>query len=236
LRADSAFYNEAALSWADDQGIAFAVSADMSKGLAGRIRAISGTHWRPYRSLNTDQEEREWAEVVDFVPDWKRNHRKHGLPFRYIAIRVRSRQRDLLFDDSQRWRHFAVVTNMDWDGERLLRWQREKQGTIEQGHRVLKNELAASPLPCGRFGANAAWLRLNILMHNLLELLKVEALPSELASCRPKALRFRLFHLVGRLIYTGRQLILRLAASHPFAAAYRQARAQLRSVAQQTST
>jgi hypothetical protein len=236
LRADSAFYNEAALSWADDQGIAFAVSADMSKGLAGRIRAISGTHWRPYRSLNTDQEEREWAEVVDFVPDWKRNHRKHGLPFRYIAIRVRSRQRDLLFDDSQRWRHFAVVINMDWDGERLLRWQREKQGTIEQGHRVLKNELAASPLPCGRFGANAAWLRLNILMHNLLELLKVEALPSELASCRPKALRFRLFHLVGRLIYTGRQLILRLAASHPFAAAYRQARAQLRSVAQQTST
>jgi hypothetical protein len=235
LRADSAFYNKAALTWAHEQGVRFAVSADMSPTLAACIRRIPQADWKPYPSLLNDQTERQWAEVPDFVPDWKHNRRKHGQPFRYIAIRVRSRQRDLVVDDQLRWRHFAVVTNMDWDGKRLLRWHREKQGSVEQGHRVLKNELAAAPLPCGRFGANAAWLRLNVILHNLLELLKVRALPAKMATCRPKALRFRVFHLLGQLIHSGRQLILRLAASHPFAVVYPQAREQLLSLAQQTS-
>lgn len=40
---------------------------------------------------------------------------------------------------------------------------REKAGTVEMVHDVLKNELAAGVLPCGRFGANAAWLRLAVI-------------------------------------------------------------------------
>ena len=35
-------------------------------------------------------------------------------------------------------------------------------------HDVLKNELAAGVLPCGRFGTNAAWLRLAVITHNVL--------------------------------------------------------------------
>ena len=36
--------------------------------------------------------------------------RKDGLPFRYLGIRVRSRQRSLPGDEAPRWRYFAVVT------------------------------------------------------------------------------------------------------------------------------
>ena len=79
-----------------------------------------------------EPEERQWAEVVDFIPGWRRNHRKNGEAFRYIAIRIRSRQRDLFEADNQRWRYFAVVTNMAWDGERLLRWQRDKQVSCQR--------------------------------------------------------------------------------------------------------
>ena len=161
---------------------------------------------------------------VDFIPDWKRNRRKNGEAFRYIAIRVRSRQRDLLDDRADRWRHFAVVTNMDWDAERLLRWQREKQGTVEQAHGVLKNGLAAGTLPCGRFGANAAWWRLNLIVDNRLELLEATALPAELAFARPKSLRFRIFNLAGRVTHGARRLVLHLSAGHPFARAIVEAR------------
>jgi len=52
-------------------------------------------------------------------------------------------------------------------------------------------------MPTGRFGANAAWWRLSVLVHNLLEFLKVRALPAEMSSLRPKALRFRIFNIVG---------------------------------------
>ncbi|MBC8425307.1 IS1380 family transposase [bacterium] len=235
LRGDSALYDEDALTWADDQGIAFAVSADMSKSLAETVQAIPDGMWKPYRTLRRtegkeeppDAEERQWAEAGDFVPDWKRNRRRGSRPFRYIAIRVRSRQRDLLTDDEDRWRHFAVVTNMDWQGERLLRWQREKQGTVEHGHGVLKTDLAGGTLPCGRFGASAAWWRINMLAHNLLQFLKLTVLPDELASCRPKALRFRLFRVAGWVVAHGRSLTLKLSAAFPLAEALVAARQAL---------
>lgn len=230
LRGDSALYNEEALSWAEDQGIQFAVSADMSQALTAKVEAIAEGRWQDYPSLNdktAQTEERQWAEVPDFVPNWKRNHKKDGDPFRYIAIRVRSRQRDLLEPDETRWRHFAVVTNMDWDGGLLLRWHREKQGTVEYGHGVTKNDLGGGVLPCGRFGSNAAWWRLNLIVANLLELLKVQALPGDLSAARPKTLRFCLFNLAGRLVHHSRYWMLRVYRGLPFAEALGTARERL---------
>jgi len=78
---------------------------------------------------------------------------------------------------------------------------------------VLKNELAAGVLPCGRFGANAAWLRLAVLAHNVMTALKRLALPPELLSARPKRLRFLTFNTAGRLVHHARQTVLRLAAA-----------------------
>ena len=43
---------------------------------------------------------------------------------------------------------------------------------MEHTHHVLKNELAAAALPSGKFGANAAWFRCNMLTYNLLTALK----------------------------------------------------------------
>jgi hypothetical protein len=222
LRADSALYNEQALTWADEQGIEFAVSADMSPTLRQKIEALPANAWRPYRTLTASDEdrsgeERQWAEVADHVTQWRRNYKMALGNFRYIAIRIRSRQKDLLVPDDARWRHFAVVTNMDWNGERLLRWHREKQGTIEQAHGVLKSGFAGGTMPCGRFGANAAWWRLNVLVHNLTQLLKVRSLPAEMASLRPKALRFRLFNLAGVIIGHARRLAVRISGAHPYA-------------------
>lgn len=238
LRADSALYDEAGLTWADEVGIQFAVSADMSEALAGKVQAIHDHEWKPYASLDpraSKDEERQWTEVVDFIPGWARNYKQGTKPLRYIAIRVRSRQRDLLEGDAS-WRHFAVVTNMDWQGERLLRWHREKQGTVEQGHGVMKNDLGGGVMPCGRFGSNAAWWRINVLAHNILALLKATALPDELATAQPKALRFRVLCVAGRLVRHARQWMLKLHAGLPYAQAYLDARLYLLELARRRRT
>ncbi len=57
-------------------------------------------------------------------------------------------------------------------------WHREKAGTLEHTHHILKNELAAGTLPSRKFGANAAWFRLNALTYNLLTALKRITTPS----------------------------------------------------------
>ena len=98
----------------------------------------------------------------------------------------------------------------DWKPARLLEWHREKAGTIEAVHDVLKNELSAGVLPCGRFGANAAWLRLAVITYNVLTALKRLALPPELLTARPKRLRFLIFNTPGKLVHHARRTLLRL--------------------------
>ena len=115
--------------------------------------------------------------------------------------RVRRRQGEL-FEDGSGEKYFTVVSKI-WDHseQRLLEWQRQKAGTIEAAHDVVKNELGGGVMPCGRFGANAAWLRLVVLSDNVLSALKRLALPAELLTVRPKRLRFLIFHTPGKLTH-----------------------------------
>src|SRR5438034_6178624 len=153
---------------------------------------------------------RECAEVV-FVSNHEAEN-KHSKPLRYVTIRMRSRQGEL-FGDGSSVKHFAIVTNIwDWKLEKLIDWHRQKAGTIEAIHDVIKNELGAGVMPCGRFGANGAWLRMAVITHNVLTALKRLALPPELLSARPKRLRFLIFNTAGRLVRHARQMVLRLAA------------------------
>jgi hypothetical protein len=140
-----------------------------------------------------------------------------------VAIRIRKKQ-GALFDDGSSVRHFAVVTNLwDWEAARLIQWHREKAGSVEDVHNVLKNELGGGVLPSKYFGVNAAWLRLAAISHNVLTALKRLALPAELLTARPKRLRFLIFHRPGRLVHHARKLVLRAAATLEWIAAWRNA-------------
>lgn len=213
FRGDAACYEEELLDWLRDgeraggpRGlIGFAVSAVMSQPLREEIVAMEEERWQPYSE--DGEAVKEWANC-DYCPGEKQ--RRNREPLRYIALRIRKRQGGL-FGDGSGVKYFAVVTNLwDWDGKKLLGWHREKAGSIEAVHDVIKNELAGGVLPCGRFGANAAWLRLAVLTHNVLTALKRLALPPELLAARPKRLRFLIFHTPGKLIRHARQMILRL--------------------------
>jgi hypothetical protein len=68
-------------------------------------------------------------------------------------------------------------------------------------------------MPCGRFGANAAWLRLAVMSHNVITALTRLALPPELLGARPKRLRFLIFNVAGQVIHHARRMFLRLAAT-----------------------
>ncbi len=56
------------------------------------------------------------------------------------------------FDDTQ-----YKLTNMDWEGNRLIRWHHERCGKSEEAHSVMKEDLAGGMLPSSLFGANAVW-------------------------------------------------------------------------------
>jgi len=215
FRGDSACYGQELMRWLRNRKreegpegfIGFGISAEMSESLQEQIRRLPEALWKPYRE---DAEAMcECAEVLN----WDPLERKAGEeldPIRYLAIRI-SRKQGELFADGKLNKYFAVVTNRwDYEAKRLLEWQREKAGSIEAAHDVLKNELAAGVMPCGRFGANAAWLRLAVLTYNVMSALKRLALPPELLTARPKRLRFLIFNTAGRILHHARRVICRL--------------------------
>jgi hypothetical protein len=217
FRGDSAYYDKDLMSWLRDehrpdgpQGpIHFCISVRMTKALKEHIVRISESCWKPYRK-DSDADS-ECTDVLNYWPEAEEP--KDFGPLRFVAMRIRRRQGEL-FADGQETKYFAVVTNVwDWDAKRLLEWHREKAGSIEAVHDVLKNELAAGVLPCGRFGANAAWLRLAVISHNLLSALKRLALPPELITARPKRLRFLIFHTAGRIVHHARKVLCRIRAT-----------------------
>jgi hypothetical protein len=217
-RGDSACHESDLINWLRDEKraegprgrIGFAISARMSDALHQAIGKVPEEGWEPYGKPHA-VEIRECAEV-SFVPGEKSEH-KDTQPLRYIAIRIRQRQ-DSLFADGNKVKHFAVVSNIrEWKAHRLIEWHREKAGTIEGVHEVFKNELGAGVMPSKYFGTNAAWLRLAVMAHNVMTVLKRLALPAELLTARPKRLRFLIFNTPGRLVYHARRMVLRLATT-----------------------
>ncbi|HEY4972574.1 MAG TPA: transposase [Steroidobacteraceae bacterium] len=214
FRGDSACDEDSLLSWLRDEKradgppgvIGFAVSARMNPSLRAAVVAMPEAQWQPYSEDSAAV--KECAEV-DYVPEESAAYR-YREPLRYVAIRIRKQQGEL-FADGSAVKYFAVLTNLwEWSPKKLLQWHREKAGSIEAVHDVIKNELAGGVMPCGRFGANAAWLRLAVLTYNVLTALKRLALPAELITARPKRLRFLIFCTPGKLVHHARRTLLRL--------------------------
>lgn len=213
FRGDSACHEQSLIEWLRDEQraggprgrIGFAVSARMNPALHAEIVATPELRWQPY---SEDSMVVKQCCEVDYVPEETGDGYRE--PLRYVAIRIRKKQQ-ALFADGSTVKYFAVVTNLwEWTPKRLLEWHREKAGSIEAVHEVIKNELAGGVMPCGRFGANAAWLRLSVLTHNVLTALKRLALPPELLTARPKRLRFLIFNTPGKLVHHARRTLLRL--------------------------
>ncbi len=164
FRADSAAYDSPLLKYLVHEKIAFAISADMTKQLRACCTAAPPEPWAP---LDTREREQVDLTEVEFTPgDWPREAK----PLRYIALRFTPLQRDL-FENKGVTDHAVVSNRHDLDAAQLVRWHRQKAGTIEHVHRVMKDKLGAGVLPSARFGANAAWFRINALTFNVLTVL-----------------------------------------------------------------
>lgn len=104
-----------------------------------------------------------------------------------------------------------------------------RHAVVEHTIRDLKYGVGLNHMPSGRFGANAAWLGLNVLAYNLGRWLGRLGLPGQ--SLDLKALRHRFISLPGRIVSSGRRLRLRLPCNWPWQDKFEEALGRLRQLA-----
>jgi hypothetical protein len=232
LRSDTAGYQHELLAYCEGAGsrfgrIEFAISCDVGPEFKKSVAEVPEEDWRDeYREIEGRREKtgRQWAEVC-FVPDAS-SHSKKGREYRYLATREVLRQLTLPGLEEQRelpfqtlkmkqieYKVFALVTNMDWEGSRLIQWKEERCGKGEEVHKIMKEDLAGGTLPSGAFGENAAWWGIMVLSFNLNAMLKKLVLGREWEPRRMKAVRFALLHRPGRVLEHARGLIVRVGRS-----------------------
>jgi hypothetical protein len=162
-----------------------------------------------------------------FVPN-AIGHSKNGPEYRYIATRELMEEQLTLAgmeDNKQypfqtmpmkenKYKVFGIVTNMDREGNALIRWLYQRCGKSEEAHSVMKQDLAGGKLPSGDFGENAAWWWIMMLALNLNAAMKRLVLGQSWGPKRMKAIRFSLINLAAQVVDTSRYLLMRLSKGH----------------------
>ncbi len=115
--------------------------------------------------------------------------------------------------------YHAFVTDQPGDPAVLARRHR-RHAVIENVIRDLKTGMALNHMPSSRYHANAAWLQLNTLAHNLARLTGRLITPQPITT---KTLRYRYFTSPGRITTTSRIRILHLPQNWPWQHPYTKA-------------
>lgn len=138
---------------------------------------------------------------------------RHARQARLVVRRVRPTPGSqlALFTD---WDYHALVTDRTLPLAEVEA-DRRRHAVVEQTIAELKSAGLAH-LPAGNFMANAAWLALTVMAHNLGRAVGQLAGP-DLDTATSATLRRKVFTMPGRLVHSGRQRRLRLPASWPWA-------------------
>jgi hypothetical protein len=212
VRMDSAYYSADVIAAIGRGGARFSVTAPVNGSIRAAIAAIPEDAWTPIRYPQAiwDDQLGCWvsdAEVAEtsYAAFTSRN-KDLQVTARLIVRRVRDKGKAALGQGElfPAWRYHAVFTDSPFE---LL--QAEEQ---HRGHAVIEQFLAdlndgpLAHLPSGKFSANAAWLAIAAMAHNLLRAAGTLA-GRRHAKARAATIRRDLIAVAARTARRGRGLL-----------------------------
>ena len=211
VRADSGFHSDALIARCQGLGVAFSITVRQTSLVKEAIAAIPDEAWT----------------TIDYTAGGEA-HVGEGT---YKGHRLVVRRTRLVGPQAElwpEWRYHAFVT--DRAGEALdLDADHRRHAVIELAIRDLKEGSGLNHAPSGRFFANAAWVVLVTLAHNLLRW--TAAIGLRIAGpVVAKTIRRRYLALPGRLTRSGRRLRLDLPRRWPWREAFLAAVDRLRAL------
>ena len=220
MRADSGFYTHAIVAACRKLKVRFSITIRQRQSLRNLIEAIPEADWRsiPYWMEGT-------ADVAETTCTPFRSE-PGAAPVRLIVRRAKPTPGSQLALFAT-YSYHGFITDRDGD-TRELEADHRRHAEIENAIRDLKYGVGLNHLPSGRFAANAAWLAVQAMAHNLARWAARIGLGEKLATT--KTLRRRFFSLAGRLTRPARRLTLHLPRRWPWEAQFTRALARLRAI------
>ena len=220
VRADSDFYTHDIVKVCRNSAVRFSITVRQHQSLRELIEAIPETDWTPipyWMDGAADVAETTYIPFGD-KPDAE--------PVRLIVRRVKPTPGSQLALFSS-YSYHAFIT--DRQGDTLqLEADHRRHAEIENAIRDLKYGVGLNHMPSGRFAANAAWMAIQVMAHNLARWIGRIGLHESVATTR--TLRRRFFSLPGRLARSARRLTLQLPQRWPWANLFSGALARLRAL------
>jgi hypothetical protein len=219
MRADSAFYSRGVVDACGRADVRYSITAKLHKGGVNKaIAAIPESAWTPIPYF---------LDGADVAETTYRPFGRNGTECRLIVRRVRptpGTQLALFVE----FAHHAFITDRA-GGMLELEADHRRHADIENTIRDLKYGVGLNHLPSGRFGANAAWLALNVIAHNLARFSSRLGLQCELITT--DTFRRRYLAIPGRVTRSARRSTLHLPTRWPWASLFTTALQRHRSIA-----
>lgn len=222
IRADAAFYSRNFVHACLDHDVQFSVTAGLDKAIKKAIAAIPDKDWQEIDYWLEGGADVAEVDYTAFASKPKKDH----VDGRLIVRRVRPTPGSQLALDVV-YDYHAIFTNRPGDTLELEADHRAHAVT-ELAIRDLKAGGLAH-VPSGVFFANAAWLGLAVIAHNLGRWTLATA-AGQWARATVKTLREKLIAMPARLVHTARRLELRAPTGWPWADAYRAAMARIAAI------
>jgi hypothetical protein len=227
VRADSAGATHRFIGHLHALGVRFSVGFDLDSRVRTAILELPADGW--VAAIDADDTDRDGAQVAELAT---LNLPAAGWPPGTRATCRRERPHpgaQLSFTDADGWRFQVFITDQPDPDLARLELRHRQHARVEDRIRGAK-ATGARNLPLDRWRRNAVWLQLVLLALDLVGWAQALLLDGALAVAEPKALRYRLWHVAGRISRHARRLRLRLQRTWPWAAALVRAFTRLRAL------
>jgi len=217
VRADSAGATHAFVDDLVGRKLWFSVGFDCDQRVREAILALPERAFTP--ALDPDGRPRRGAWVAELT---SLDLASSGWPEGIRAICRRERphpgaRHKLGFTDAAGHRFQVFITNQPDPDPTILEARHRPHAHVEDRIRTAKAS-GLRNLPCFDFGANDAWLTLVMVAQTLVCWAQALLLDGDCKVAEPKTLRYRLWHVAGRIVRHARRIIVRIDRAWPWAA------------------
>ncbi len=210
FRMDSGYFDEEIIEIIESADCQYLIKGKEYPTLASQVTAST-------TSFMKGEEGRETTELFTKLDTWDKDRR-------FVVSRVMKPEKEraqLSFLEGDEFDYFYFVTNTELTSEKVVTAY-EKRGNAENYIKEAKYDMAVGRLLLKSFWANEAIFQLMMLTYNLFLLFKMDFANGTEYRQQIKTFRLKYIFLAGKIIRTGRSVIMKLSEKYPYREVYEQ--------------